>query len=159
MSDAHLIFISALTFLISSSHPRVSLIFLRMSGGVSGVRRVAHMTSFCLIWIRSFSHFLTDIFCLNWVLPRSWTHLFQPFLSACWLLQHLGATVIPDSLCLAYSNQLRSSRKSYLWPHGGQRFQPERRGQLCLQPGLRNGGAHACSVPGQPPVEPPASNV
>lgn len=61
--------------------------------------------------------------------------------------------------CRPSSDQLRSPRKSHLRSYGGKRLQPERRGQLCLQPGLWNGGARTCSVPGQPPVEPPAPNV
>lgn len=76
----------------------------------------------------------------------------QPFS----LIAHLFTT---HSCLPAYSDQLWPSRKSHLWPHSGQRFQPERCGQLHLQSGLRNGGTHTCSLSGKPPVEPPASNM
>lgn len=150
-SVAQLIFISALTSFVSSRRTRVRLIFPRRSA--SGERRYMHTACSCPVWIPTFISYLCAklIFFLR---PHS-THLYEPFIPPeCWWLHTLTL-----SRLLAYSDQLRPSRKSHLWPHGRQRLQPERRGQLRLQSGLWNGGAHTCSVPGQPPVEPPASNV
>lgn len=96
-SVAQLIFISALTFLISFRRTRVRLIFPGMS--VSGERKATHTACSCPIWIPTFISYL----CAKLIIKQpSSTHLFEPFIS-----QNTGyCTLIYDSLlpsCLQQS--------------------------------------------------------